>query len=270
MIPLVHSLYTLDKLSSRTCGIYCEPISFSHSRIKEGPRSETGGKQSELIFGVVTLLEDRPKLLHASELELKHGSLFCLCAGLDNGLVRQPCHNVGSQLHFALLVIVSWRQLADPSSDSDPNRSWPNLFKIPNSHLSHPSTFQTSKLQTFCDKLSTTINHQTSGQQQSTTMDANKQNGGVEGTPCKKHTIEQSPRKPSPAKVSSLPSPLFLSLDASSCLPPSGTTTPPLSPLPFLHRLFLCFDASLPHLAKQPISILPPSRLSLAPQTPTA
>lgn len=120
----------------------------------------------------------------------------------------------GSQLHFALLVIVSWRQLAEPPSDSDPNRSWPSLFKIPNSHLSHPSAFQTSKLQTFCDKLPTTTNQQTSGQQQSTTMDANDQKCGVEGTegtPCKKHTIEQSPRKPSPAKVSSLPSSLFLS-----------------------------------------------------------
>lgn len=40
-------------------------------------------------------------------------------------------------------------------------------------------------------------------------MDANNQNGDVEGTPSKKHTIEQSPSKPSPAKVS------FLSLSLS-------------------------------------------------------
>lgn len=42
-------------------------------------------------------------------------------------------------------------------------------------------------------------------------MNANNQNGGYEGTPTKKHAMEQSPRKLSP-KVSSQLSPRVTSL----------------------------------------------------------
>lgn len=164
----------------------------------------------------------------------------------------------GSQLHFAQVVIVSWHQLAGPPSDLIPIVPGPTFLR------SQTSTFpilQPSNLPTFCDKLPTTNNQHPPGQQQSTNMDANDQNGAVKGTPSKKHTIEQSPRKPSPAKVSSLSRNVLLFISAWR-----HNTSP--SPLPLLHRFFLCFNASLPLLAKQAVSSLPPSCLSPAPQPP--
>lgn len=154
----------------------------------------------------------------------------------------------GSQLHFAQVVIVSWHQLAGPPSDFDPNRSWLDLFKIPNFHFSHPSTFQPSKLPTFPQQ-----------PQQSTIMDANNQNGDVEGTPSKKHTIGQSPRKPSPAKVSSLSRHVLLFTSAwrhNTSPVPSASPPPPF----FMLQCFTSTPCKTSH--QQPASLLFISRTS--------
>lgn len=91
-------------------------------------------------------------------------------------------------------------------------------------------------------------------------MDASDQNGAAEGTPSKKHTIEQSPRKPSPAKVSSLSRHvlLFTSAWRHNTSPVPSASSPP--PLFFMLQCFTSISCKTSH--QQPASLLFISRTS--------